>query len=1420
MKWSKCCLIIYVLYITLMICIGQSRSETTLRPSLTTVPVVTTDSLPLDSSMEMSTLLPTENTMSTPSPTHTSVPASIAAVMHPSTPMVSYAMKHHATASTKILASHEEGSSASEASSGMGELTTEIFEGSGLPTSSAPMFSTETIADHFNTTYDFFDGSGSGSTTPVETKTTTKTDVFNPTFTDHTETTTSVEGSGMEVSKNTFTSFPTETTTESIVFNQTVNTTLSASTSNESTFKPTTTTSFYDGRLTTSSELMNTNVTMTTLGMFSGSGDMDIATETNTTGLFTQTSGSVNLASTTMETVPTSTTPNLANISTALMIPNISSSTALTNVTSVPNTLFTGTISVPVAAANTTAPAIVPTAIIATTPSMITPLLMNTTSSNVTSPIVTMPATVTVTTAVNTTSTSASLMTPSMSSSTVTAMSQTSSVMIANATTASTATMLVANTTMNAEISSLPLTSASLTTVPIPASVPVNTSLSVLNTTTVSSSITATSMVNTTVSTVSMSSTMTTLGTTTVAVVNSSAAATSSTINTTADGTSAIPTMVPPATASTLATTVTLLPTSGNISTTATVLPTFSVAPVNVVLIIENIAGNATINASMELSLGISFVEFFAEVFHPGTSRRKRSNSYNITVDETLYNVTVCNIMPTSNGLTADIFLALTRGGITSVQTPAFIRGLLLSGNQVLLTALQRNNVSASAVLSSISGPCNSTSEYIKIDLQAFFFPTVTTSFIGTSEFSERLQQGLELALMDGERSLDTCQGSSDTDANVLEICEIEPDAFCNFTVRFVPLFPSISVSSFSQDPQIYAIYLNNAGTTLSSLNRVYVRQAPCLNNDVNCGRNIDTCVSTDIPVWVVPVVVVLAVLLALCLAILIFLIWYFCCGHAKAAYEVSAASQVKQVEQQLTKEKETFKQLEKENRNLEEKVKQLAEEDKHTVVEATTSYTEHVKPETMGPVKMPLNSSHKESSTEESEVSITTVTSQDDEKNDNKSAKQRRKPEIAVEATEGIFEDVTRFSREPFYDNNGTSRFQTSVHPISLPPIQPPIVSEQLRQTLKHSTSPELKQRADIEHHRNKVRNRRQHSLKHKMDENVDEDTARVYAKSQKSLDKALNPPQPVIFNVPRKKYHKTQGNYDIGHPSKESDLELLMGEYTKPPGQFTCIDPQEKSSKDDSGPDTARSSGDETRRKIASLLEDAFSLISPSAPQSFLPKTASTPVARTMQPSDHEHFVMPKPHGRGSGLPRHRNVVNPSSPPPATEEPLFTRTQPPLVLTTQSGDRPVSYVAPASATTSGEPTYITPVKKMPGPKGGTVVWTPYRAFDEVSRLQTDLIDPSPPGLPNAASSPSSLRNITPPLTSSLLNHNKGAQIPSTSLPGEGVSEGELSDRSNNSRRSAARLMQGIKDEISKMTGRSTPVETLSEDSKESSPR
>ncbi|XP_066276707.1 serine-rich adhesin for platelets-like isoform X2 [Branchiostoma lanceolatum] len=492
-----------------------------------------------------------------------------------------------------------------------------------------------------------------------------------------------------------------------------------------------------------------------------------------------------------------------------------------------------------------------------------------------------------------------------------------------------------------------------------------------------------------------------------------------------------------------------------------------------------------------------------------------------------------------------------------------------------------------------------------------------------------------------------------------------------------------------------------------------------------------------------------------------------------------------------------------------------------------------------------------KRRSTEESEdSSFTSVT--------DRSSKPRSKksPEYMLESDTGdsfasdagskagLFEHVAKLSAviEPTPQKPASRAFHSSVHPIKFPPLRTPLVTDRLRESIKENQqlSQSMRQKADIEHWRNKQL-QRERSLRRKPSSprggyehtavGDTKDQRRAYKRAQQQIDSVLEPGSqiPAVLEPSRrrrmKRPHKRHGSHDIQGVTSPHDPELAMQFGQQPQGVYRPINgvpplgPQppmpvdsegrsfEDESYTESDPETMPIS--QARERIHQLLDEAFSLISPSVPprNTVAPApnvTTVQPVQSTPQyaqpagngqvpngmgatymtpqaayPQDlrtPQGPVPPPAHGRASTAgPRARRRFNGQSASssdrePTADQPLFTR-QPTVVFSPEQYQQAAagraaapdprartSQATPASVNmgTPQQPLFVTPVQqKTDG--SGSVLWSLYNAEDEVARMSQSREPASLPGgldasplLSRLQSTPmtrtSSLPSVTPP--------------------------------------------------------------------------
>ncbi|XP_048584954.1 serine-rich adhesin for platelets isoform X2 [Nematostella vectensis] len=417
--------------------------------------------------------------------------------------------------------------------------------------------------------------------------------------------------------------------------------------------------------------------------------------------------------------------------------------------------------------------------------------------------------------------------------------------------------------------------------------------------------------------------------------------------------------------------------------------------------------------------------------------------------------------------------------------------------------------------------------------------------------------------------------------------------------------------------------------------------------------------------------------------------------------------------------------------------------------------------------------------------------------------------------------------------------RFRSSVHPAqSLPPIDnkntslvaakidPSEDEERVpRKRQSKATQRELKQKADIERLRNKQRLREQRKAKSHSPEDK-----RTWTRTQQSLDDVLDPRDPFAKNQ-RRKGRKSRKVGSI--PADDEGIELKS---------YKPINREEDKETEDSGEASDAESDismEETRRRMHSLLEDAFSLLEPykknqqrleeprqyaQDPRQYPPDPRTGSLIRHPAPPRYAGMrpALPEPapaHGRASEpTPRQRRRLEssgqfpqtmprtpmggypggyPFRPPMRMPPPLLT-SEPVVVwdpyekqryLQQQLQQPTYSYTDP-----HGQSVFITPVQQQPD-NYGDVVWSPYRAEDTMADLYPDLAKSNYPGALGSSPTKDPFGNIAPRSRDTVIDVNSN------------------DPRANTLGASPQPLIRSIKDELMRLSAggaRKTPITEL----------
>ncbi|XP_060695537.1 UPF0606 protein KIAA1549 [Hemiscyllium ocellatum] len=233
------------------------------------------------------------------------------------------------------------------------------------------------------------------------------------------------------------------------------------------------------------------------------------------------------------------------------------------------------------------------------------------------------------------------------------------------------------------------------------------------------------------------------------------------------------------------------------------------------------------------------------------------------------------------------------------------------------------------------------------------------------------------------------------------------------------------------------------------------------------------------------------------------------------------------------------------------------------------------------------------------------------------------------------IFDHVDRISRPSEASKQLPNKIQLiAMQPIPAPPLQNPLLPERVTETNKINKEVQraLRQKSEIEHHRNKIRlraKRKGHYDFPIMDEVDTIDTKerrRAYRRAQIHIDRILDPSidGPSVLLEPRKSYRakrspRQRRRHQINGSMMDAEKDRLIttdsdGTYKKPPGVNNAAyvsdpdlppEPKPHSPSHTHPPPPApppyippQPSIEEARQQMYSLLDDAFALAAPGSP------------------------------------------------------------------------------------------------------------------------------------------------------------------------------------------------------------------------------
>ncbi|XP_048405322.1 UPF0606 protein KIAA1549 isoform X1 [Stegostoma tigrinum] len=233
------------------------------------------------------------------------------------------------------------------------------------------------------------------------------------------------------------------------------------------------------------------------------------------------------------------------------------------------------------------------------------------------------------------------------------------------------------------------------------------------------------------------------------------------------------------------------------------------------------------------------------------------------------------------------------------------------------------------------------------------------------------------------------------------------------------------------------------------------------------------------------------------------------------------------------------------------------------------------------------------------------------------------------------IFDHVDRMSRPPEAGKRLPNKIQLiAMQPIPAPPLQNPLLPERVTETniINKEVQRALRQKSEIEHHRNKIRlraKRKGHYDFPIMDEVDTIDTKerrRAYRRAQIHIDRILDPSidGPSVLLEPRKSYRakrspRQRRRHQVNGSLMDAEKDRLIttdsdGTYKKPPGVNNAAyvsdpdlppEPKPHSPSHTHPPPPApppyippQPSIEEARQQMYSLLDDAFALAAPGSP------------------------------------------------------------------------------------------------------------------------------------------------------------------------------------------------------------------------------